>query len=148
MKSKPPPKAPRSARKFTRDTLREVLDSNRLVARVSRQQREGREQRQAETAALSRRLDYLADGLAAVTRENVDLKARLAAQESEIARATAMLQKEIARERSLRRLLDAQRSRPHTQRVASELAKLHAKKALEKATKAKTDAVVTKAEAA
>ena len=51
-----------------------------------------------------------------------------------------MLEKEIARERALRRLLDAQRSRPHTQRVASELAKRHAAKALEVVAKSKTEA--------
>ena len=82
----------------------------------------------------------MADAIAATTRENVELRTTLTACEQNLAKATATLEKEIARERSLRRLLDAQRSRPHTQRVASELAKRHAEKALEAVTKSKEEA--------
>jgi septal ring factor EnvC (AmiA/AmiB activator) len=114
------------------EVLREAKDSNRKIAIVLRQQREAREQRAVEAAALAGRLNEMTDAIAAVTRENVELRTKLSACEQNLAQATAMLEKEIARERSLRRLLDAQRSRPHTQRIASELAKRHAAKALKK----------------
>ena len=121
--------------KFANDVLRRADDSNAKIAVVLRQQRVTREAKEVEALALAGRLDRIAGEVAAVTRENSALKARLAAQETEIARATAMLEREISKERALRRLLDAQRTRPHTQRVASELAKRLAKKALEVATK-------------
>lgn len=120
--------------------VRSTKDLNRKIAAVLRQQREART---VEAAALAARLDGVTNAIAAVTRENSKLEARLAAQETEITRATAMLEREIAKERSLRRLLDAQRSRPHSQKIASELAKRHAAKVLESAVK-----VNNKAEAA
>jgi septal ring factor EnvC (AmiA/AmiB activator) len=122
------------------EVLREAKDSNRKIATVLRQQREARETRKVESAALAKRIDHMADQIGSLTRENSELRTKLSACEQNLAQATAMLEKEIARERSLRRLLDAQRSRPHTQRIASELAKHHAKKALEAATKNKTEA--------
>lgn len=115
--------------------LREAQASNRKIAAVLRQQREAREARTVEAAALAARLDGITDAIAATTRENSELRMKLAACEQNLTQATDMLEKEIARERALRRLLDAQRSRPHTQRVASELAKRHAAKALEVVTK-------------
>ena len=117
------------------EVLREARDSNRKIATVLRQQREAREARTVESAALAARLDGITDTIAAVTRENSELRTKLSACEQNLASTTDMLEKEIARERALRRLLDAQRSRPHTQRVASELAKRHAAKALEVVTK-------------
>jgi predicted RNase H-like nuclease (RuvC/YqgF family) len=126
--------------KRAEEVLREAKDSNRKIATVLRQQREARETRKVESAALAKRLDHMADQIGSLTRENSELRTKLSACEQNLAQATAMLEKEIARERSLRRLLDAQRSRPHTQRIASELAKHHAKKALEAATKNKTEA--------
>jgi len=129
--------------KRAEEVLREAKDSNRKIATVLRQQREAREERAVEAAALAGRLNKMTDAIAAVTRENAALKARLAAQETEIARATAMLEREIAKERSLRRLLDARRHRPNNQKIASELAKRHAAKVLESAVK-----VNNKAEAA
>ena len=121
------------------EVLREAKDSNRKIATVLRQQREAREARTVESTALAGRLDGITNAIAAVTRENVELRTKLSACEQNLTQATAMLEKEIARERGLRRLLDAQRSRPHTQRIASELAKRHAAKALEVVTK-KTEA--------
>ena len=117
------------------EVLREARDSNGKIAAVLRQQREAREARKVEAAALAARLDGITNAISAVTRENVELRTKLSACEQNLAQATGMLEKEIARERALRRLLDAQRSRPHTQRVASELAKRHAAKALEVAAK-------------
>ena len=119
------------------EVLREAQDSNRKIATVLRQQREAREARTVESAALAARLDGITNAIAAVTRENSELRTKLTACEQNLAQATDMLEKEIARERALRRLLDAQRSRPHTQRVASELAKRHAAKALEVVAKTK-----------
>jgi hypothetical protein len=112
--------------------VRSTKDTNRKIAAVLRQQREART---VESAALAARLDRMAGQIAAVTRENSQLRTTLENCEQNLRQATGMLEKEIARERSLRRLLDAQRNRPHTQRVASELAKQHAAKALEVATK-------------
>ncbi len=126
------------ATQYARDVLRKAEDSNNKIAVVLRQQREAREQQAAEAEALARRLGRMAAAIESVTRENASLQTKLAACEQNLARATAMLDKEIARERSLRRLLDAQRSRPHTQRVACELVKRHAMKAMESATKGKT----------
>jgi chromosome segregation ATPase len=122
------------------EAVREVTDLRRKVARQQREAREEREERTVEAKALTERLDGLANAVAAVTRENVELRATLANCEQNLTQATNMLEREIAKERSLRRLLDAQRSRPHTQRVASELAKRHAAKMLEAATKSKTEA--------
>jgi len=130
--------AEKRATTFAADTLREARDSNNKIARVLRQQREECERQEAETTALGRRLDRIDAAIESVKQENTELKTRLAAQENENVRAVGALEKELAKERSLRRLLDAQRSRPHTQRVASELAKHHAMKALESATKGKT----------
>ena len=122
------------------EVLREARDSNRKIAAVLRQQREAREARTVESAALAARLDGITDAIAATRRENSELRTKLNACEHNLAQATDMLEKEIARERALRRLLDAQRSRPHTQRVASELAKRHAAKTLEVVAKSKTEA--------
>ena len=122
------------------EVLREAQASNRKITNALRQQREAREARTVESAALAARLDGITNAIAAVTRENSELRTKLSACEQNLARSTDMLEKEIARERALRRLLDAQRSRPHTQRVASELAKRHAAKALEVVTKSKTEA--------
>jgi hypothetical protein len=118
--------------KRAEEVLREARDSNNKIATVLRQQREAREARAVESAALAGRLDGITNAIGSLTRENAELKAKLTACEQNLTQATAMLEKEIARERGLRRLLDAQRSRPHTQRVASELAKRHAAKILEK----------------
>jgi hypothetical protein len=109
--------------------VRSTKDLNRKIATVLRQQREARA---VEAVALTGRLDKINSAIAAVTWENSELKAKLSACEQNLTQATAMLEREISKERSLRRLLDAQRSRPHTQRVASELAKRHAEKILEK----------------
>jgi hypothetical protein len=109
--------------------VRSTKDLNRKIATVLRQQREARA---VEAVALTGRLDKINSAIAAVTQENSELKAKLSACEQNLTQATAMLEREISKERSLRRLLDAQRSRPHTQRVASELAKKHAEKLLKK----------------
>ena len=122
------------------EVLREAQASNGKITVFLHRQREARKTRAVESAALAERLDRMAGQIAAVMRENSELRATLTNCEQNLMQATAMLEKEIARERSLRRLLDAQRARPHTQRVASELAKRHAKKALEAATKNKTEA--------
>ena len=45
-----------------------------------------------------------------MTRENSELRTKLSNCEQNLRQATDMLEKEIARERSLRRLLDAQRT--------------------------------------
>jgi hypothetical protein len=127
------------ATQYARDVLRKAEDSNNKIAVVLRQQREARERQAAEAEALARRLDRMAAAIESVTRENVELKTRLAAQESESARAVGALEKEIARERSLRRLLDSRRNRPNAQKIASELAKRHAAKTLESAAKGKTE---------
>jgi hypothetical protein len=118
--------------KRAEEVLREAKDSNRKIATVLRQQREAREARTVESTALAGRLDGISNAIAAAARENAELKTKLTACEQNLMKATGMLEKEIARERGLRRLLDAQRSRPHTQRIASELAKRHAAKALKK----------------
>jgi predicted RNase H-like nuclease (RuvC/YqgF family) len=131
--------------KRAEEVLREARDSNRKIATVLRQQREAREQRAVEAAALAGRLNEMTDAIAAAARENAALRSSLSACEQNLTQATAMLEKEIARERSLRRLLDAQRSRPHTQRVASELAKKHAQKALEVLAKGKPETKKTEA---
>jgi hypothetical protein len=112
--------------------VRSTKDTNRKIAAVLRQQREART---VESAALAERLDRMAGQIGSLTRENAELKARLKEETDRRAQEVDRLEKEIARERALRRLLDAQRNRPHTQRVASELAKLHAAKALEVVTK-------------
>lgn len=117
--------------------VRSTKDLNRKIAAVLRQQREARA---VEAAALAARLDGIAGQIKAVARENAALRSSLSACEQNLAQATDMLEKEIARERALRRLLCAERSRPHTQRVASELAKRHAAKALEVVMKSKTGA--------
>jgi Zn-dependent peptidase ImmA (M78 family) len=123
--------AEKRANEFARNTLRLAEDATHKIGRVQREARETRERQQVEAEVLVRRLDGMAAAIESVTRENAALTARLAAQESESARAVGALEKEIAKERALRRLLDAQRNRPHTQQVASELAKRHAMKALE-----------------
>jgi hypothetical protein len=122
------------------EVLREAQDSNSKITVFLRRQREARKTRAVESAGLTERLDGMTDAIAAVTRENSELRMKLSACEQNLTQATAMLEKEIARERGLRRLLDAQRSRPHTQRVASELAKRHAAKALEVVAKSKEEA--------
>jgi septal ring factor EnvC (AmiA/AmiB activator) len=122
------------------EVLREAQDSNNKITVFLHRQREARRTLAVESAALTERLDGMTDAIAAVTRENSELRMKLSACEQNLTQATALLEKEIARERSLRRLLDAQRSRPHTQRIASELAKRHAAKALEVVTKSKTEA--------
>ena len=125
--------AEQRASKYATDTLREARDSNNKIAAVLRQQREAREQRQVEAETLARRLDRITDAIAAVTRENVELRTKLTACEQNLTKATSMLEKEIAKERALRRLLDSRRDRPNGQKIASELAKRHAAKALERA---------------
>jgi hypothetical protein len=137
--------AEKRSRKYGADILRKAADSDVKVAAILRQQREGRERQEAETKALGARLDRMAAAIESVTRENAALTARLAAQESETAKAIARLAKELARERALRRLLDSQRSRPHGQKVASELARRFAEKTLEAQSKA---AAMSKTEAA
>jgi hypothetical protein len=122
------------------EALREAQESNNRVTVFLQRQREARKAQKAESAALAARLDGIAGQIPAMARENAALRSSLSACEQNLAQATDMLEKEIARERALRRLLDAQRSRPHTQRVASELAKRHAAKALEVVTKSKTEA--------
>jgi hypothetical protein len=114
------------------EALREAKASNGKITVFLHRQREARKTRAVESAALAERLDRMAGEIAAVTQENAELKTKLTACEQNLMKATGMLEKEIARERGLRRLLDAQRSRPHTQRIASELAKRHAAKALKK----------------
>jgi hypothetical protein len=121
------------------EVLRAAQDSNNKITVFLLRQREARKTRAAESAAFTERLDGLANALATAAQENVELRTKLAAIEQNLTLATATLEREISKERSLRRLLDAQRSRPHTQRVASELAKRHAMKALESATKGKTE---------
>jgi hypothetical protein len=122
------------------EVLREAQASNGKITVFLQRQREARKAQKAESAALAARLDGIAGQIPAMARENAALRSSLSACEQNLAQATDMLEKEIARERALRRLLDAQRSRPHTQRVASELAKRHAAKALEVVTKSKTEA--------
>jgi hypothetical protein len=117
------------------EVLHAALDSNNKIAIVLRQQREARKTRAVESAAFTERLDGLANAIAAAARENSELRTKLVVIEQNLTQATALLEREISKERSLRRLLDAQRSRPHTQRVASELAKRRAAKALESAVK-------------
>jgi hypothetical protein len=134
--------AEKRANAFAVGVLRFSRDSNLRLAHGLRALREEREERIAETTALAGRLDKMDEALAAVTRENIELKAKVVTQETEFARKTAGLSKELSRERALRRLLDAQRSRPHTQRVASELAKKHAAKALAAAVKTKTEVTI------
>jgi hypothetical protein len=128
--------AEKRAGKFAVDTLREARDSNNKIAAVLRQQLQQRQERTAEAAALARRLDEMTDAITAVTRENGALTARLMGLENEFARAIGALEKEIARERSLRRLLDAQRNRPRTQKTASELTRRFAERTLEAQSKA------------
>jgi hypothetical protein len=125
--------AEKRANEFARNTLRLAEDATHKIGKVQREAREARERQQVEAEALVRRLDGMAAAIDTVTRENAELK------ETEIGRGIALLEREIARERSLRRLLDAQRSRPHGQRIASELAKKFAAKALEKAMKGRTE---------
>lgn len=117
------------------EALREAQASSGKITVFLHRQREARKTRAVKSAALAERLDCMAGQIAAVTRENSELRTTLANCEQNLAQATGMLEKEIARERSLRRLLDAQRNQPHTQRVASELAKRHAAKCLEVAVK-------------
>ena len=121
------------------EVLREAQDSNNKITVFMHRQREARKARTVEAAALAGRLDEITNAIAAVTRENVELRTKLTACEQNLMQVTDMLEKEIARERALRRLLDAQRARPHNQKVASELIKRHAAKALEIAVKSKTD---------
>jgi hypothetical protein len=121
------------------EVLREAQASNGKITAALRQQCAARETRKIESAALAKRLDGMTDAIGSLARENAELKTKLSACEQNLAQATDMLEKEIARERSLRRLLDAQRSRPHTQRIASELAKRHAAKVLESTTKKETE---------
>jgi hypothetical protein len=121
------------------EVLREAQDSNNKITVFMHRQREARKARTVEGAALAGRLDEITNAIAAVTRENVELRTKLTACEQNLMQVTDMLEKEIARERALRRLLDAQRARPHNQKVASELIKRHAAKALEIAVKSKTD---------
>lgn len=114
------------------EVLRQVQAANNTITGFLHRQREARKTQKAEAVALAKRLDEMTGAIAAVTRDNVELTATLTACEQNLTQATGMLEKEIAKERSLRRLLDAQRSRPHTQTIASELAKRHAAKILEK----------------
>ena len=126
------------ATQYARDVLRKAEDSNNKIAVVLRQQREARERQAAEAEALARRLDRMAAAIESVTRENGSLQTKLAACEQNLTKATGLLEKEIAKERSLRRLLDSRSNRPNAQKIASELAKRHAMKAMESATKGKT----------
>jgi hypothetical protein len=125
--------------KYAANILHRAEDSNQKVALALRREREARDERRIEGEALAKRFDRINSAIEKVERENVELRAKLTACEENLAKATAMLEREIAKERSLRRLLDAQRSRPHTQKIASELAKRHAQKALESAMKDKTE---------
>jgi hypothetical protein len=131
--------------KYAANILHRAEDSNHKVAAVLRREREAREQRRAEGKALAARLDRIDAANASLTQENVELRSKFAACEENLAKATAMLEREIAKERALRRLLDSQRNRPHTQRVASELARRFAEKTLEAQSKA---AATSKTEAA
>jgi predicted RNase H-like nuclease (RuvC/YqgF family) len=126
--------------KRAEEILREAQASNGKITVFLHRQREARKTQKAEAAALAKRLDHMADQIGSLTREDSQLRTTLENCEQNLRQATGMLEKEIARERSLRRLLDAQRSRPHAQRVASELVKRHAAKALEVVTKSKTEA--------
>jgi hypothetical protein len=110
--------------------LREAQDSNNKITVLLHRQREARKTRAAESAALTGRIDEIANAVAAVKRENATLRSSLSAVEENLLKATSLLEREIAKERALRRLLGAQHARPHTQRVASELAKRHAAKIL------------------
>jgi hypothetical protein len=121
------------------EILREAQASNGKITVFLQRQREARKAQKAEAAALAARLDGIAGQITAMARENAALRSSLSACEQNLAQATDMLEKEIARERALRRLLDAQRARPHNQKVASELIKRHAAKALEIAVKSKTE---------
>jgi hypothetical protein len=121
------------------EILREAQASNGKITVFLQRQREARKAQKAEAAALAARLDEIAGQITAMARENAALRSSLSACEQNLAQATDMLEKEIARERALRRLLDAQRARPHNQKVASELIKRHAAKALEIAVKSKTE---------
>ena len=121
------------------EVLREAQASNGKITVFLQRQREARKAQKAEAAALAARLDEIAGQITAMARENAALRSSLSACEQNLAQATDMLEKEIARERALRRLLDAQRARPHNQKVASELIKRHAAKALEIAVKSKTE---------
>jgi hypothetical protein len=116
------------------EILRETKDSNRRLAVFLRQQRLAHEAQAIEAKTLAERLVRVDETIATAARENVALRSSL----SDLAQAHAGLEKELARERALRRLLDAQRSRPHTQRVASELAKRHAERVLQSAMKKET----------
>jgi hypothetical protein len=118
--------AEKRANEFARNTLRLAEDATHKIGRVQREARETRERQEAEAKALAARFDRVEAANASLLQENAALTARLVAQESSTAKAIAGLAKEVSRERALRRLLDAQRSRPHAQRVASELAKRHA----------------------
>ena len=84
--------AEQRASKYATDTLREARDSNNKIAAVLRQQREAREQRQVEAETLARRLDRITDAIAAVTRENVELRTKLTACEQNLTKATSMLE--------------------------------------------------------
>ena len=95
---------------------------------IRQRQRDAREERATEMRALDDRLTRMNNLIEETKRESADLRRQLTACEKNLEAAAASLRREIAKERSLRRLLDAQRNRPHTQRVASELARIHAEK--------------------
>ena len=119
---------------YARDVLLRADDSNNKIAKLLREAREGRERQAIEAEALAERLGRLDDAIAALTKENGELRTKLTACEETLVRATSMLEREISKERSLRRLLDSRRNRPPAQKIASELAKKHAEKMLQLAT--------------
>jgi hypothetical protein len=117
------------------EALREAKDLSSKVTIFLHRQREARKTQRVESAALAQRLDRMADQIGSLTQENASLRTSLSACEENLRQATATLEREIARERALRRLIDARAVRPHNQKIASELAKRHAAKALEVVTK-------------
>jgi hypothetical protein len=125
--------------KYAANILHRAEDSNQKVALVLRQQHEARERQAAEAKALAARFDRINGAIETVRRENVELRTKLTACEANLTKATSMLEKEIAKERALRRLLDSRRDRPNNQKIASELAKRRVAKALESAAKGKTE---------
>jgi hypothetical protein len=128
------------ASKYARDVLRLAEDANHKIGAAMREQCKLREERVAEALALSQRLDRMAGEIETVARENTELRMKLTACEANLTRATAILEREISKERSLRRLLDSRRNRPSGQKVASELAKRHAEKMLKAAVGKKEEA--------
>ena len=118
------------------EVLREAKDSNRKIATVLRQQREAREARTVESTALAERLDRDRQrdrGGEAGERRAADETYRLRTQ----SRAGDGHARARDRERTqpCAACWTPSAARPHTQRVASELAKRHAAKTLEVAMK-------------